>query len=261
MIRFIACLALLFIALPLQATAPSKPAAKPNLTLLTDETMLLPLAQIARAYATDAKTPLTVVVKNVDAAQEQIEQGLEAHIIITANDALIERLTAQGLTDVSSRKSIARTQLALVTASDLSKEANIAKRISFASMLAATPTLPVFINATGTIEGERTSHLLSGHEFSAALAARVDAKPNHDELLASLRDEPSLGLILAADTVNEPDLHVLSLLPAEVSPPVVFDAVVLGSESMRDAKNFTEYLSSRKAQNILARMGYQPPAK
>jgi ABC-type molybdate transport system substrate-binding protein len=89
----------------------------------------------------------------------------------------------------------------------------------------------------------------------------VDAKPNHDELLASLRDAPSLGLILAADTVNEPDLHVLSLLPAEVSPPVIFDAVVLGSESMRDAKNFTEYLSSRTAQNILARMGYQPPAK
>lgn len=256
--RFILILPLFFAALHAHAE-PAKMVPNNNLTILADEDMLLPLAQIARAYSLEKKTPLTVVMKTADEAEAQISQGLEAHIIVTANEPLLNRLIDQGLTDVSSRRPVARTQLALASVGDLGKEADIARRISFASMLYATPGLPVYMDAPTTIEGARAAKLLTNQEFSQVLASRTETKPNHDELIASLRDEPSLGIVLAATTVTEPDVRVVSILADDVSPPVVFDAMVLGSEAMGDAKRFNDYLASTKARAIFAHFGYQPP--
>ena len=255
---FILIALLTFTALPALA-APTKMVPNNNITILADDDMMLPLAQLARAYSLETKTPLTIVMKSADDAQAQIEQGLEAHIVITANYPLLDRLADEGLTDVASRKPIARTQLALVTVGDLNKEANIARHISFASMLYATNGMPVYMDDPSTIEGNRAAKLLSSHDFSGALASRIESKPTHDELIASLHDAPSLGLILAASAVTEPDVHVISLLADNVSPPVMFDSVVLGSEAMGDAKHFNDYLSTPKAHAILAHFGYQAP--
>ena len=256
--RFLLIALVVSIALPAQA-APTRMVPNNNLTILADDDMMLPLAQLARAYSLETKTPLTIVMKSADDAEAQIEQGLEAHIIITANTTLINELTDQGLTDVSSRKPVARTQLALVTVSPLDKEANIAKRISFASMLYATAGMPVYMDAPETIEGARAAKLLKNHDFSGVLASRTETKPNHDELIASLHDGPSLGIILAATTVTDPDVHVVSLLADDVSPPVEFDSMVLGSEAMGDAKHFNDYLSTDRARAIFAHFGYQAP--
>lgn len=246
-----------FFCLPAQALEAMKPKA--NLTILTDESMLLPLAQIARAYAKESQTPLTIVVKQADTTQRQIEQGLEAHVLISANYSLIDQLTNQGLTDVSSRKPIARTQLALVTTSDLGQQAGLAKRISFASIIAATPNLPIYVNAPATIEGERAMRLREGFEFSASLQARMEEKPSYDDVITALNDTPSLALMLAAQAVVEPDTRVVSLLPDDISPAVTYDVVVLGSELMGESSAFANYLSTRKTRAIFSQFGYQPP--
>jgi molybdate transport system substrate-binding protein len=255
---FLLSLMLALFYLPAQAMEPLEP--KPNLTILSDDTLLLPLAQIARAYAIESQTPLTIVVKNAQSAQQQIEQGLEAHLLITADYTLIDQLSKQGVTDVQSRKTIARTQLALVTANDLGQQASVAKRISFASILAATANLPVYANSPDLIDGERAFQLLKGFEFSDNLRARLEPKASTEDVITALRDAPSLGLIFATQTVGEPQIRVVSLLPDEVSPPVNYDVVVLGSELTDEAKAFANYLGSRTARTIFARFGYQPPS-
>ncbi|MES2985040.1 MAG: substrate-binding domain-containing protein [Pseudomonadota bacterium] len=248
----------LLLATAASAAEPPHLAQKPNLTILADESLMLPLAHIARAYADNDKTPLTIILKNATEAENQIEQGLEAHVMLTENHPLVERLAAQGLTDVSSTRAFARTQLALVTTNEMSKQF-VAKRISFAATIYTTPGLPVFINAPGTAEGARAKLLLKGYEFSEALSSRAQVETSHEEILEAVRDGQGLGLILAADAVAQPDIAVLSLLPAEVSAPVTYEAVVLASESMGDAKGFTTFLASRQAQDILAHYGFQPP--
>lgn len=250
-------LARLFLLLVL--TVPMMAAAAPtNLSILTDEQLLMPLSRIARDYSKQTGTPLTVVLKDAEDTSHQIEQGLEAHVLITANQPLILRLTEQGLTDVTSRKTIGQTQLALVTASPLSKQALIAKRISFAAMLAATPDLPVFTNNAESYEGARAAALLTNPEFESDLAARLKPQANHDAVLEMLRDSDGLALILAADAVRETDISILAVLPDELSAPVLFEAVVLGSESMEEAKNFANYLAGREAQVMFKNFGFQP---
>jgi ABC-type molybdate transport system substrate-binding protein len=225
----------------LDVTRPSSPV---NLTILADEEMLLPLTHLVRSYAKETGTPCTVVRIRSEETAQQIEQGLEAHVLISADRAFVNRLTEQGLTDVTSRRAIARTQLALVTASQLSQQAVVAKRISFASMLAATQHLPVFIDAPTSYEGARAQALLTGQSFSEHLATRMTVQSSHEEVLEALRDSDGLALILGAD---------------EISPPVTFEAVVLGSESMGEARKLVHYLTSRSAQRSLAKLGFQPP--
>ncbi len=257
----LALIAAFAISLPAHAQPAPKPTALTNLTILADDTMLLPMAHIARIYAKSTKTPLTIVALHANDVEHQIEQGLDAHVIITANAPLIGRLVEQGMTDVNSRRALARTQLALVTATDLNKQADIAERISFASVLAATPTLPVFCNDSTTRDGLLAQKLSAEGEFSKALTARIASKQNLEEVIASLRDEPSLALILAADAVAERDIRVLSLLPESVSAPVTFEVVVLGSESMKQARAFSNFLMTKEAQTIFANFGYQAPTR
>ena len=259
------CILPLITAFAFSMAAHAQPAPKmttpANLTILADEAMLLPIARMARAYSSKTKTPLTVVALNAADAEHQIEQGIEAHLVITANAALIGRLSEQGMTDVNSRRALARTQLALVTTSDLNKQADIAERISFASILSATPTLPIFYNEPTSMDGALAQKMRTDSEFSNILNARMASKPTLEEVIASLRDEPSLALILAADAVAEPDMRVLSLLPESISAPVTFEVVVLGSEAMSQARAFSNYLMTKDAQVIFSNLGYKPPTR
>lgn len=255
---------LLILALLIQPPAmanTSIPAPeKNNLTILADTQLLLVLAPLMRSYTALTQTPLSVAMRDPITTETQIEQGLEAHVLITANHALIDRLSAQGLTNVTSRRTVARTQLALITTSALNDQATFARRISFAAMLYATPTLPVFVQAIGSDDGDRANALLVGHEFSSMLAQRIKSNPTEEEVLESLRDSNGLALMLASTATAEPDVRILAQLPDDLSPPVTFDAVVLGSESMNDANAFVAYLNSQAAQRIFTRYGFQPPA-
>ena len=242
------------------ATATPRAQAKPNLTLLVDDEMMLPAAKLARAYATSNGTPLTAVLRRSNEAEQQILQGLEAHLLITSNQALIEQLGAQGLIDVSATRPIARTQLALVALPYMEKRETLAQRISFASIIATTPELPIFINAPTTHDGERAAALFTGYEFSATIKSRAVVKQNREELVDAIRDENGLGLMLAADAIAQGNFAVLSVLPENMSPPVTYYAVVLASESMADAREVVAFLQSSHASKIFSHFGFQPPS-
>jgi molybdate transport system substrate-binding protein len=250
---------MVLVALPAWASGGSRYEPRANLTILADESLMLPLARLTRDYATRTRTPLTVVIKNPQDAEKQIEQGLEAHVIITADYPLLGRLTEQGLTDVSSRHSIARTGLALVATHDVKKTLNIAERFSFAAILKATGDAPIFSNAPLTLDGARVEALKKNADFAETLNARLSIKPNAEDVITALRDEGGVALLLATASLNEPDIKLLSILPEDISPSVTYDAVVLGSELMDEAKDFTSYLASREAQAIFAHFGYQVP--
>lgn len=250
---------MLLAALPAPTLAAEATETRANLTILADESLMMPLAQLTRDYATRTRTPITVVIKNTAQAEAQIEQGLEAHVIITADYPMLGRLTEQGLTDVSSRRPIARTALALVASKDVKRTLNPAKRISFASILKTTEWMPIFAPDETSIEGKRVSALLGSDEFRELTGTRLQRRTGTDDVLASMRDEEGLALLPVTASISEPDVALLSLLPESVSPAVTYDAVVLGSELMDSAKNFTTYLTSREAQSIVSHFGYQTP--
>lgn len=257
--RFLYRVCLLFL-LPLAAIAQPGPKGtqQPNLTIMADSRMLLPLAQLTRVYSEQTNTPITVVLKSRTEAETQILQGIEAHVVITSDEKLVSRLGDQGLTDVNSTTVFARTHLALLAAHNLEGNDRLAPRISFAATLAATPDLPIFTAAASTPEGTRANQLLMGSAFSIILSERLQVLDTRDEVFEEMRDQPSLALMLASDATGKSDVTLLNVLPEEISPPVKYQAVVLASESMDAARQFVTFLHSADAQQILAHFGFQP---
>lgn len=249
-------IAVLCAALPLAAGA--KTTTNANLTILADRSLVLVLSELARTYSTKTNTPLTVI-RSMDAdPAQQLEQGFEAHILLSADPTLIERLAQRGLIDVFGTQSFASTQLALAAPYRMKSRLGIAKRISFAALLFSQPNLPIYVNDSTSISGLRAQSLMVGREFSHELASRAKVKQNLDEIVEALSKEDGFALILASNAVAEPELTILSLLPESTSEPVRYDAVVLASESMDQARGFTKFLRSNEAQAILQRYGFQP---
>lgn len=242
---------------PAMAAEHLSPDPHPNITVLADESLMLPLADLTRDYAKRTHTPVTVVVKNTADAERQIGQGLEAHLVLTANRHLLDQITDQGSADVSSRHTIVRARLALVTTHRVRDSLNLAERISFAAILRATDALPVLATDETTPAGAQAKALLSGQEFSENLRQRLIVEPGTEELFDTLRDENALALVLATSSIGEPDIRILSLLPDSLIPAVHYEIVVLGSELMNESSAFAYYLTSRQAQAIWKHYGYQ----
>lgn len=250
-------LAFCSIALPFAASA-AKPVPAENLTVLADPSLMLVMAELARTYSSETGTPLTIVRTDTTDPAQQIEQGFEAHILLSPDPTLVERLAQRGQIDVFGTQTFASTQLALVAPYRMKSRLSLAKRISFAALLFSQPDLPIYINDPTTIGGLRAQALMTGREFSHELATRAAVKPSLEAIIDAMASTDSFALMLASNAVAEPDVTILSLLPDTTSEPVRYDAVVLASEAMEQARGFTKFLRSQAAQAILLRYGFQP---
>lgn len=244
------------VLMPLAASA-AKPLPANNLTVLANPSLMLVMAELARDYSTQTGTPLTVIRTSADPAQ-QIEQGFEAHILLSPDPTLVERLAQRGQIDVFGTQTFASTQLALVAPYRMKNRLALAKRISFAALLFSQPDLPIFVNDSTSTSGLRAQALMTGREFSHELATRAVVKPSLEDIIDALSTQDAFALMLASSAVTEPDVTILSLLPETTSEPVRYDAVVLASESMEQARGFTKFLRSPEAQAVLVRYGFQP---
>lgn len=234
--------------------------AKDNLTILAEDSLMLPLADITRAYARKNGTPITVIRNESEDPARQLEQGFDAHILLSADPTLVQRLAQRGLIDVFGTQSFARTQLALVAPSRMNARLTVAKRISLGAVLFTNPNLPVYASDPKTPSGLRAQALLEGREFSHELASRMVVEGVYETVLNKLQKEDGFALMLAARASSEPKLSIISLLADTISEPVRYDAVVLASDQMEEARTFTRFLTTSEAQAIFAQYGFQPPA-
>ncbi len=250
---------LLFLIAAALLASPASATTPANLTVLADASLMLPLSQLARAYTNKTGTPLTIAVQGGEAAATQIEQGLEAHVLLTADQPLITSLRNSGVTDVFNARPIVRTQLALVGSSDIMARTDLARHISLAAILYAQSELPIYITPPETHEGARARTLMEGKDYSDILAARAVTLPSREAVLRHLHDSPGFALLLATDALNDPSLKVLSIFPDEIAKPVNYEAVVLASESMDQTRSFIDFLLSDAGQKVFAQFGFQAP--
>lgn len=253
------CILLLLLSLMLLVQPAAAAPAAVNLSVLADPSLLLPLTRIARDYSNRHGVPITLAVLSGEQAAAQIEQGLEAHVLITANQPLITDLRNRGLTDVFNARAIARTQLALVGSADILARTDFARHISLAAVLYAQSDLPIYITPPTTHEGARAKALMEGKDYSAVLSNRAIMLASREEVIRRLHAAPGFALLLATDALNDPSLKVLSIFADETAKPVHYEAVLLASEAMEETRGFIDYLRSPEGQHIFASYGFQSP--
>lgn len=229
-----------------------------SLTVLADPILVVPLTQVARDYTRKTGTSITIVATDGEEAAQQIGQGLDAHLLITANQVLLKKLNEQGLVDVFGKRVVTRAALALAAPAGLARRSDLAKHISFSAILYAQPSLPLYLLADSTFAGARAQALVHSDAYPPDMQERLVTLGTQEALMQRLKLSPGFALLLVPDVVSLPELQTLIALPTETVAPVRYQAVLIASNAIEPSRALIRYLLEDPAQRILQNFGFLP---
>ena len=248
-------LKILMLMLCCAQTAWAAPRELTNITVITDPSLMLPLSELVRHYSTKHDVSVTLVSSEEKDPDTLVGEGMEAHVLISANQDLTATLQLRGLIDVFAQNPLVRTDLALVRRK--AGTSDFAGQWTMASLFYHDGNeMPVLIlDPKQYIEGARSIAALNANDVSIDNRIVMDSKK---AMITQLKRENTIGIMLATDALQDPELSVVAILPAAQYDPVMFMALVLASESMPEARTLVKYLSGEDAQKVFTHYGFKP---
>lgn len=260
---------LYFLLVLIGLTSPSyaqKEAARPTLdgiTIMADESLIVPLSLIARAYTTEYQIPVSTEFGPSNLQIRSIEEGAEANVFIAAKAIWLRQLEAKGLTDIYSRTPIARNQLVLATAHPVNQQIPLSAGFHAADLIKPGTSLDDLSLSLGdpeyTAEGTYALNSLSHLHLEGEMEPHFMFFRSSHALTDSLRDPSSYGLFFASDARLRPELTVVFPFPENAHSPILYEAVAVAGGNMAGGRHFVDYLTSDKARTIFQRFGFLLP--
>ncbi|MFZ4125308.1 MAG: molybdate ABC transporter substrate-binding protein [Rickettsiales bacterium] len=235
--------------------AHAAPRELTNLTVIADPSLMLPLSALVRDYSIKKQVAVTLVSSEEKDPETLIGEGMEAHVLISADTQLTTQLQLRGLVDVFAQSPLVRTELVMARRKEDS--GSLRGQWTLANLfLNQENTIPILmLDPAHYIEGARSIAALNANEASLASRLMVTSKR---ELIARLKQEESAGILLGPDVLLDPELTVVSVLPESHYEPIIFMALTLASESMPQARNLVKFLHSDAAIATFAQYGFKP---
>lgn len=230
----------------------------PTVTVMADHSLSLAVAEIARNYSRSKQAVVNSSFVPQKIQQEQISEGAAADILITSKEGWIDELKLQGLIDIHSQTRFARDRLVLIG----STESNIVSlgsgRFPTVDIMKSGNGEPIFIlgNPESLMEG------VYAKEAMRSLGASDDLEPytlyvkRLDEMLDMVVKQQAFGVCFYSSTVGRVDLKIIDILPESAHKPIVYNAVVIASDNMDEARKFLEYLKSTEVRKLLPKYGF-----
>ncbi|MBY0356010.1 MAG: molybdate ABC transporter substrate-binding protein [Rickettsiales bacterium] len=249
------------------AFAKNVPTVVPmGINIMADESLIVPITLIARAYATEYQIPVSAQFAASNLQIKQLEEGAEANVLIAAKAIWLRQLETMGLIDVYSRTPVARNQLALTTLRHFvpSPPLRLSQGLTTSALTPAGFTAddvslalgdPEF-TAEGTYALDAFSHLKLESELEPHFVFIRDMRALAD----SLNSPGAYGVVFQTDVQLRPSLGTVDIFPPASHVPIVYEAVTIAGENMAGGRHFVDYLTSDKARTIFQRFGFLPPA-
>lgn len=195
------------------------------------------------------------------ALAKQIEQGAEADIFISADQAWMDYLAERNLIAPGSRFDLLSNQLVLIAPRGSALTATIGPGFPLSNLLgdgrlaiAGVDAVPAGKYGKAALEslgvwGEVKDKLAQAENVRAALR------------LVS-RGEAPLGIVYASDAKADPNVTVLGTFPESSHPPIVYPAATLKAATSSSTGAFLAYLRGPGAASRFAAHGFSvvPPA-
>jgi len=245
--------ALLLLALVLTPVT----AAAQELSLSVAVSMKEAVEELARGFG--AGRPGVVLRFNFGASgelQKQIEAGAPVDLFVSAAQRQMDELEKAGLIVTSSRRAFARNVLTIIKPADsrfdISRPGDLldpkVKRI----VIGNPKTVPV-----GQYSEESLRALGLWERIQPKLILAENVRQALDYVV---RGEVDAGFVYTTDAVMRAGRVTEAFRPSEDTyRPIVYPAAVMAASRQQAlARSFIEFLVSREAQTVLARLGFQP---
>jgi molybdate transport system substrate-binding protein len=215
------------------------------------------LRAIAQAYGRQSGQAVRFSFASSSTLARQIEAGASAGVFVSADLKWMDALQARHLIDVSTRRDVARNELALIAPADRKVDLKIGPQCPLAAALGSErlaigepSSVPAGIYA-------RTALVSLG--LWASVADRL--LPAEDVRVALeyvAHGEAPLGIVYRTDALIEPRVRIVDLFPPQSHPPITYPtAAVAGSGP--DAARFVAFLAGPVAQGVFHNYGFTRP--
>ena len=216
------------------------------------------MEDIAKAYHADSGDAVEYTFGSSGQIAAQIKNGADIDAFISAANEQVDELALAHLVEAETRRAIAGNDLVLIVPADA------AHAPADFGGLAKPSVKRVAIGEPKTVPaGRYAAQVLKSLKLSDALAGRLVYGTNVRQVLGYVeRGEVSAGIVYATDAKLAGDkVKVVAVAKPDTHEPIVYPAVVMkASREQAAAKRFLDYLSGKKARQILADKGFAPPA-
>ncbi len=199
--------------------------------------------------------PATKVIYNFGAAgslQQQIEQGAPVDIFISASNKQMNALEKKGLIATDTRKKLLQNRLVLVTQKDNTKVKDFQDLTenSIQKIAIGEPkTVPAGQYALETLTSLGIVDIVKPKSVFAKDVLQV---LNYVE-----NGDVDAGFIYATDARKSNQLRVVKMVANRLHSPIVYPLAILkNSQGSKPVKNFSQFLSSQKANTIFQKYGF-----
>jgi molybdate transport system substrate-binding protein len=232
-----------------------------------DDIVILAAASLATALdeiiatsnkQNDTKTNILVSYSGTGGLSRQIENGLPAHIFISASRAWINRLAEKGLLDAASIRNILTNRLALIANKTHVTDLKIYPGFPIAEALGNgrlalgdTASVPAGIYAKQALQS-----LGVWESIKDKLAPAKDVRA---ALMLVQRREAELGIVYQTDAAVSTDIYIIDIFDPNLHNPIYYTAAMLLHPDAPIAQPFFDYLTGQTARRIFERHGFRRP--
>jgi molybdate transport system substrate-binding protein len=204
------------------------------------------------ALALAGAPSVTVVYGGTPALVRQIQQGLTADAIITADEDWMDRLQAPGRLVPGSRITLIRNRLALI--------APATSRLPVAAESAALTASLREALSNGRMAVADLQTVPAGRYAKAALQRRLAPTDNVRAALRLVsRGEAVLGIVYQTDALSDPGVRVLHVFAPDFHPEIRLPVAALAAGRVEAAQGLIRWLVSGPAQAEFLRRGFLKP--
>jgi molybdate transport system substrate-binding protein len=238
------------------AASPGKAAAT-EIRVFAAASLTNALQEVADAWAARGSAPVRFSFAASSTLARQIEQGAQAAIFASADEAWMDYLAQRNLIVPETRRSLLGNSLVLVApARSAQGPVTIAPGLDLAALL----------GPRGRIAVADPAHVPAGRYAQEALT-RLGLWPvaerrlaRADTVLAALlfveRGDAPLGIVYATDAAASAGVRVIGTFPAESHGAITYPFALTWAGDTAEARAFLEFLASAEAGVIWQRFGF-----
>lgn len=252
MFRFVITLCVISWMSLIPLTGYSEMRDLPSVTILSASSMTMPITELARDFSFKHHLTTSASFDSSNAMKEQIIDGEQANIFITADQALMADLKQRGLIDVFSVTTLAKNNLVLVAAKNAEFLSYLPKHASITTMLRAllNRTTPVIADPKTVPLGKYTAQSLRQLGLWELTSPRSVRAFHASHALHLIIKSRSAGIVYLSDALSSNDVEILAPIPDDLHDPIIYQAAVVAGEDMDQARQFLEYLKSSYGKKI-----------
>lgn len=239
-----------------QRTEMMKPrvVATETITVSAAASMKNALTEVADAYkASHPELSLTINLGGSGTLAQQIEQGAEVDVFLSASKKQMDGLVVKGLIDSDQTKDLLGNQLLVIA------PRNSKLIINQLGELTQTQVKTIAVGEPKSVPvGQYAVEAFENLELLEALTPKLIYGKDVKEVLMWVETgNVDAGIVYATDANLSSQVQILAEVPATTHSPIVYPVgIIKNSNHLKTAQNFVDYLSSDEAKAIFKKYGF-----